>query len=246
MKKKWFVSIGALILMALVAIPALSVYYDGRFTNLLLLGGMDVKDQSSALGTPGTASQRVYGLSGILYSKNSSGTASVLGGTKKYIQLPLNTFMVESGGDGSSVGTTPAPLSTSTAPGLEIDDNMVSLVWADGETTPVQVTFRVPADYVSSGRFKLFATESGTSTANQVDFDVYVNSDGVASDAAATGQTPVALAGTSSTPDEITLTPATDFASLSSGKWVTLRLWRDDVATGTNDLEVKGVVFEYD
>jgi hypothetical protein len=246
MNKKWFAFICALALMALVAIPALSVYYDGRFTNVLLSGGIDVKDQSSALGTPGTSSQRVYGVSGVLYSKNSSGTASVLGGTKKQIQLPLNSFMVESGGDGSSVGTTPAPLSTSTAPGLEIDDNMVSVVWADGETTPIQVTFRVPADYVTSGRFKLFATESGTSTANQVDFDVYVNADGVASDSAATGQTPVALAGTSSTPDEITLTPATDFASLSSGKWVTLRLWRDDVATGTNDLELKGVVFEYD
>lgn len=246
MKKKWFVISGVLALMALVAIPALSVYYDGRFTNLLLLGGMDVKDQTSALGTPGTASQRLYGVSGVLYSKNSSGTASVLGGTKKYIQLPLNTFIQESGGDGSTVGTDPVPLTASTKPGLEIDDNMVSVVWADGETTPIQVTFRVPSDYVSSGRFKVLATESGTSTANQVDFDVYVNSDGVPSDSAATGQTPVALAGTSSTPDEVTLTPATDFASLTAGKWVTLRLWRDDVATGTNDLEVKGVVFEYD
>lgn len=246
MKKKWFVLIGAIAMMALVAIPALSVYYDGSFMNVLLRGGMDVKDQSSALGTPGTNVQRVYGVSGVLYTKNSSGTASVMGGKKKYIPLPLNAFMTESGGDGSTVGTAPAPLSTSTAPGLEIDDNMVSVVWADGETTPIQVTFRVPADYVSSGRFKVLATESGTSTANQVDFDVYVNSDGVASDSAATGQTPVALAGTASTPDEVTLTPATDFASLSAGNWVTLRLWRDDVATGTNDLELKGVVFEYD
>lgn len=246
MNKKWFVLIGAIALMALVAIPAFSVYYDGRFTNLLLNGGMDVKDQSSALGTPDASSQRVYGVSGVLYAKNSSGTASVLGGTKKIMQLPLNAFMVETGGDGSTVGTAPEPLSTSTTPGLEIDDNMTSVVWADGETSPIQVTFRVPADYVSSGRFKLIATESGTSTANQVDFDVYVNADGVASDSAATGQTPVALAGTAATPDEVTLTPATDFASLSSGKWVTLRLWRDDVATGTNDLELKGVVFEYD
>lgn len=246
MNKKWFAFVCALALMALVAIPALSVYYDGRFTNVLLSGGMDVKDQSSALGTPGTGSQRVYGVSGVLYTKNSSGTAGVVGGTKKQIQLPLNTFMVESGGDGSTVGTTPAPLSTSTAPGLEIDDNMISVVWADGETTPIQVGFRVPGDYVASGRFKVLATESGTSTANQIDFDVYVNSDGVASDSAATGQTPVALAGTASTPDEVTLTPATDFTGLSAGKWVTLRLWRDDVATGTNDLEIKGVVFEYD
>lgn len=245
MNRKWWMITGALMVAVLVAIPAASIYYDGNFMNLLLRGGMDVKNQTSALGTPGSGSQRVYGVSGVLYTKNASGTAQVMGGTKRQIQLPLNAFMVETGGNGSTVGSAPAPLSTSTTPGLEIDDNMVSLVWADGETSPVQVTFRVPDDYMSGGRFKLIATESGTSTPNQVDFDVYVNADGVASDSAATNQTPVALAGTSSTPDEITLTPATDFASLAAGNWVTLRLWRDDVETGNNDLELKGVVFEY-
>jgi len=163
-------------------------------------------------------------------------TAADIANIVRYYQLPLNSFLFENTG---------APLSTSTTPGLEIDDAIPGIVWADGETSAVMVTFVIPEDYASGGAFKVIATESGASTPNQIDFDVYVNADGVAADSAATGQTPVALAGTSSTPDVVTLTPATDFDSLAAGNWVTLRIWRDDTATGTNDLEVKGVSFFY-
>ncbi len=143
------------------------------------------------------------------------------------------------------VSTDGVVLTDSTAPGLEIDDLLPNIVWADGETTPVTITFRVPTDYSSGGAFRVIATESGTSTPCQVDFAVYVNKDGQAAASTASNQTPVALAGTSSTPDVVTLTPGTDFASLAAGDWVTLRIWRDDTATGTNDLEVKGVEFFY-
>lgn len=138
-----------------------------------------------------------------------------------------------------------SPVTTSTAPGIEVDDLIPNIVWADGETTPVMITFRIPSDYSSGGAFRVIATESNSTTPNQVDFDVYINKDGVAADASATGQTPVALAGTTSTPDVVTLTPATDQASFAAGAWVTLRIWRDDTATGTGDLEVKGVEFFY-
>lgn len=172
-------------------------------------------------------------------------SATNIANVVRYISLQLNAFMVETGGNGSTVGTATAPLSASTTPGLELDDKMTSVVAADGETSPIQVTFRVPADYASDGAFKLLGTESDSTTPNQVDFDVYVNADGVASDSSATDQTPVPLAGTTSTPDEVTLSPATDFAGLAAGNWVTLRLWRDDVADGTGDLEIKGVAFYY-
>lgn len=138
-----------------------------------------------------------------------------------------------------------SPVTASTAPGIEVDDSIPNIVWADGETTPVMITFRIPSDYSSGGAFRLICTESDSTTPNQVDFDVYINKDGVAADSSATGQTPVALAGTASTPDVVTLTPATDQASFSAGAWVTLRMWRDNVATGTGDLEVKGVEFFY-
>lgn len=228
-----------------LGLGAWSAYYDGYFMNVLVRGGLDMKDQSAALGTPGSGVQRLYGLSTVTYVKDSSGNARPVIGHKKFIQLPLTAFMVENG-NGSTVGTSVAPLTASTTPGMEVDDSLAALVWADGETSPIQVTFRVPTDYVSTGRFKVIATESDSTTANQVDFDVYINVDGTASDASATNQTPVALTGDTATPDEITLTPGTDFASLAAGDWVTLRLWRDDVADGTGDLEIKGVVFEYD
>lgn len=244
MKNKQWILL-ALVASLLIAVPALSVYYDGRFTNILMKGGMDIPEQGAALGTPDTNVQRFYAYSGALYSKDDAGYARPIAGHKKYIQIPLLSFGVENG-NGATVGTTVAPLTASTTPGLEIDDNMLAVVWADAETSPIQVTFRVPADYLSSGRFKVLATESDSTTPNQIDFDVYVNVDGTASDSSATGQTPVALAGTTATPDEVTLTPATDFASLAAGRWVTLRLWRDNVADGTGDLELKGLVFEYD
>lgn len=162
-------------------------------------------------------------------------TAGEIANVVRYYQLPLMSFTHNGSAD----------ITSSTAPGLEVDDLISNIVWADGETTPVQTTFRIPDDYASGGAFRVLATESDSTTPNQVDFDVYINTDGSAADSAATNQTPVALAGTTSTPDEITLSVATDFASLVAGNWVTLRMWRDNTATGTGDLEVKGVAFYY-
>ncbi|MHB8110509.1 MAG: hypothetical protein ACYDHW_10815 [Syntrophorhabdaceae bacterium] len=170
---------------------------------------------------------------------DSGGTITINGtlaaARERSFTLPLTSF----------VTADPTPVSITTAPGLEIDDLMPAIVWADGEVTPVLTTFRIPSDYASGGAFRVLATESDSTTPNQVDFDVYINKDGVASDSSATGQTPVALAGTTSTPDVVTLTPATDQASFAAGAWVTIRIWRDNVAAGTGDLEVKGVEFFY-
>jgi len=164
-----------------------------------------------------------------------SGASSVSAPTTREIQLPLAAAVVEASG----------PISTSTVPGIEIDDLLPNIVWADGETSSAQITFRTPADYSSGGAFLVLATESDSTTPNQIDFSVYVNSDGTVADSSASNQTPVALAGDTATPDEVTLTVATDFATLAAGDWVTLNIWRDDTAAGTGDLEVKGLVFYY-
>lgn len=169
------------------------------------------------------------------------GTLEVDGGVlatiERHINLPLNGFFVDNG----------TMMTAATTPGIEEDDLIPNIVWADGEVSPVVQTFRIPADYSSGGAFRVIATESNSSTPNQIDFEVYVSADGAAADADSTLQTPVALAGTTATPDVVTLTPATDFASLAAGQWVTLYLWRDDAAAqaGTGDLEVKGVDFYY-
>lgn len=154
------------------------------------------------------------------------------------VQFNTQDLLVENDG-------TPAPLTTSTAPGLEEDNDVTSVVWADGETTPVRVEFRVPADYKSGGAFRAFCDESDSTTPNEVDFQVFVNSDGSAWDSSPTDQTPVALAGTAGTPDMVTLSVATDFSALSAGDVATLELWRDDTADGTGDLELYYLEFFY-
>ncbi len=158
----------------------------------------------------------------------------------KTVPLPLNTFFV-----GDNNDAVIAPLSTSTAPGLEEDNTIPAVVWADGETSLIQVTFRVPDDYVSGGAFRVVADESDSTTPNQIDFAVYNNSDGAAWDTDATDQTPVALTEGAGTAETVTLSPSTDFASLSAGDIITVQIWRDDTANGTGDLEIYYVEFYY-
>jgi len=226
-KRKITIAVIIAMIVGLGAYVGAGTYYDGFFTNVLVKGNQVNQGTLSVTG--------VITATGGVTDATGGVTAGEIADVVSYVQLPLMGFTH----NGSAV------LTASTAPGLESDDSISNIVWADGETTPVQINFRVPADYASGGAFKVFATESDSTTPNQVDFDVYVNADGTAADASATGQTPVALAGTTSTPDEITLTVATDFASLAAGNWVTLRIWRDDTATGTGDLEVKGAAFYY-
>ena len=159
---------------------------------------------------------------------------------ERSFMLSLTSFV-------NAYDASPVVVTTTGLPGLEIDDVLPGIVWADGEASPVLVTFRVPSDYSSGGAFRLVCSESVSTTPNRVDFDVYVNRNGRAAASSASNQTPVALAGTTSTPSVITLTPGTDFVSLAAGDWVTIRIWRDDDAAfgATGDLEVKGVEFFY-
>lgn len=177
-------------------------------------------------------------ITGTLTEATGGVTAGEIANVVREINLPLGAFVVETGGAYT-------PVTSSTAPGMEIDDLIPNIVWADGETTPVQISFPIPADYASGGAFYVLATESSSTTPNQIDFSVYNNADATAADAAATNQTPAALAGTTSTPDLVTLTVATDFASLAANQIVTLNIWRDNTADGTGDLEVKSVWFYY-
>jgi len=227
-------------LIVFFCVPAAAVYYNKTWTNALQRGFMDLVEQSTTPGTPGAGAGRWYvrDISGdmTLCFKDDAGTEATLNYQTSTVQLPLLGFI--------TTNVDPI-LSATSAPGVEVDDYIPNLVWADGETTPAMVSFRVPVDYSSGGAFKILATESNSTTPNQIDFDVYVNGDNQAIDASATNQTPVALAGTTATPNEVTLSVTTDFAALSAGKWITLRVWRDDVADGTGDLEVKGVAFYY-
>ena len=136
-------------------------------------------------------------------------------------------------------------LTASTAPGLESHNSSTAIVWSDGETTPSQVTFKIPSDYASGGAFRAFCDSDAVTTPSQVDFNVYLNKDNQAWDGSATNQTPVALARGAGTPETVTLSVTTDFSALAAGDVVTFQSWRDDTATGTDNLELYFLEFFY-
>lgn len=157
--------------------------------------------------------------------------------------LPLTGFVAQHGDlTGTGVSSSMLVLSTSTVPGYEVDDGVVSLVWADGEVTPVQATFRVPTYFSSVSGFRVYGTDSNTTTANAVDFAVLINADGSASDTAVANETAVVGDGGGSVPTVYDLTPT---GTISAGDWVTFIFGRDDatVTNPTADFEAKGVSY---
>lgn len=128
-----------------------------------------------------------------------------------------------------------------TAPGIAETDNIPKLVWANDEVTPVQWTFRVPADYSSGMSFRVLASESSDTTPSEIDFQLWVNSDGAVFDAAVTdNQSAVALADCDATNEVVTLTPtSTALSAIVAGAWITLDIF--NTTTGNGSLEVAGV-----
>jgi hypothetical protein len=234
------------ILLCLVLVAALSgnafAAKPGTITHLDSLWVGDRTDTADV--TPGVDDMFISGtlevdgaarFDGAVTLPTGDVSAGEIADTTRCVNLPLASFI-----------TNGVPVTNATAPGIEVDDLVPGIVWADGETTPADITFPIPDDYSSGGTFYGLFKESDSTTPNEVDFSVYLNSDGTASDSAATDQTPVALAGTTSTPDEITMSVTTDFAALTSSDWITFGLWRDDVADGTGDLEMIGAKFCYE
>lgn len=74
---------------------------------------------------------------------------------------------------------------------------------------------------------------------------MWVNTDGSPWVTSVTNQTPVQLTETAGTPEMVTLSVATDFASLTAGQIVTFNVWRDDSNTETSDLELYYAEFYY-
>jgi len=146
-----------------------------------------------------------------------------------------------------TVTSTDEELTAATAPGLEYINYTTAIVWDDAQTTPVQVTLKVPSNYSSGGAFRALCDSDATTTPSQVDFSLFINTDGSSTwDATASNQTPVALARVFSSPELVTLTPdATDAASILANSWLTVNVWRDDVADGTDNLELYWLEFYY-
>lgn len=140
--------------------------------------------------------------------------------------------------------------STSTDPSLEDANNLTSLVWADGETSHIKVSFRIPEDYASGGAFRAFVDTSGDggAAATSLDWNYTKNRSGTAWDGTPTEETAHAidmvqrLAGT---PTTSTLTPTAAGWAPVAGDIVTISLWRTDDTASTSDLELYYLEFFY-
>jgi hypothetical protein len=159
-----------------------------------------------------------------------SGTLAV--STNRSFRLPLAASFITGGGPVAADGTT--------APGMAATDSVPALVWATGENSPVEWTFRVPADFSSGLGFRVLASSSAVDTPPEIDWSLTVNEDDTAF-ASALAQTAVSMgASCNVSNEEVTLTPdATAVSAIGAGDWVTLKIWNTDTGNGT--LEVKGV-----
>ena len=165
--------------------------------------------------------------------------ADEIANIERQIELPLESFL-----NVTTFGEI-VEASAATDPVIALNNSVPSIVWADADTDWIAQTFVVPPDYALSGYFEVVAAEAtGTATDVGVDFDVYINQDNAAWDAAATDQTRVDV-GASALPQTLTLTVATDFDSLTAGDAVTLRLTRADGGVGAESLELYNVKFVY-
>jgi len=131
-----------------------------------------------------------------------------------------------------------AQLSTTTTPGLEIENNSAAIVFSDGEASRASVTFQVPSWYVSGGGFRAGVAESTNATSTAIDYQVYVNRNGRAFDNAVTDQTTVAVGGVAGQLYIATMTITTDFAGLQADDMVTFDMWSDWSGSNSADLEL--------
>ncbi len=181
------------------------------------------------------------------FSVDASGNVYIAGtltnSTTKTVPLPLNSFKIV---DASLSGPYAIQaLSNSSSPGMLINRKMPTVVFGDQAASVIMTSFSVPQDYSSGGAFRVMASQSTTGV--YIDFDVYVNTPGMAAfDSSATGQTPVIVhASALASPTAVTLTPSADFSALIPGAWVSVRIWRDTAAAALGILYIHDVAFSY-
>jgi len=143
---------------------------------------------------------------------------------------------------------TPIAADGTTNPGTATNDNLAAIVWTSPEVTPVQWTFRLPADYSSGLNFRVLVSASSNTQA--YDWQLYVNKDDTIFDAAAFGQDIVhqTIVAVTTMNEVLTFSPdATAIADLAAGNYVTFDVWRYNHGDyGAGNAEVKGVTVLYE
>jgi hypothetical protein len=179
----------------------------------------------------------------VILTATSAITAANIVDVESSIQFTVDDFAI--GSDGADMIT----LSDSTSPGLEVDNNLPAIVWADGETSHIKVTFKIPADYASGGAFRAFIDTTDDSAETQLDWKYTKTESGGTWDATPTEETAISkhapYGAGAGTPTTVTLTPTAAGWAVSAGDIVTVTLWRTDDTASTSDLELYYLDFYY-
>jgi hypothetical protein len=149
------------------------------------------------------------------------------------IELPVQQFVLAADGVTPTTGD-PARVIVSSATVLE---------WAQGESGKAQTSFVVPADYVSGATFSCLVKLDAASADSTLDFEIYVEADAAAPDAATTNQTPVAIANSTTNSQLIALPVATD--TVAAGNIVVFNVWRGAGTGASSDVNLFGCYFTY-
>ncbi len=148
-------------------------------------------------------------------------------------RLPLGSF---------NVSGSPIQMDGTSAPGMATHDSIPKIVWATTEVTPIQASFWVPPLKGKNATlaFRINTSGSNATTPGTIDWQVWINLDGTAFDAAAVAQTAVAVAASTTLNDSIELIMNdTAVGQLQNGGWVTVDFW--NTATGGGNMEVSGI-----
>lgn len=182
-------------------------------------------------------------LSGPVYFKNANIKADAntvgnltkaqLANRNRTLELPVTRFVLAADGVTPTTGD-PARVIVSSATVLE---------WAQGETGKAQTSFVVPADYVSGATFTCLVKLDAASADTTLDFEIYVEADAAAPDAATTNQTPVAVANSTTNIQAIALPTATD--TFAAGNVVVFNVWRAAGTGASSDVNIFGCYLTY-
>ena len=179
----------------------------------------------------GTLSATTVTLTGI------SGTGVVsstnIADITRSFEIPLAGMFINAAGPMGNDGTT--------APGMATTDGIPKVVYASsGETASIGYSFGVPTDYVGALAFRMLVSSSAATPASMsIDWEIWVNKNGVVFDAVPFSQTAVSpTIDNSATNEFLTFTAdATALAGIAAGDTITVWFWNADTrASGTTEI----------
>jgi len=164
---------------------------------------------------------------------NQTITGTLTNSRTRTFDVPLAGLMIN--------GTGPMGADGTTAPGLATTDGIPKVVYASSaEAASIGYTFMVPSDYSTGLLFRAMLSSSAATPASMsIGWELYVNKNAVAFDAASYSQTAVSpTTNITATNEYLTFTAdATALSGITAGDSVTVWWWNADTrVSGTTEI----------